>query len=115
MTDHAKFTVSLSYEDIAIPPFEDILILTTKCRHGKNGLALALDHLALRDDFDLIELQEELVEAILINKRLLQRMPADTIINILRANVFPGISPGEYIKVDFHVRITHDAIQGVIE
>ena len=65
-----KFTLSLEFEDVSLPPFKDILILGRGCPHGKRGIAQCFNLLA-PDSFDLIVLKDEAVQAMLGSKSLL--------------------------------------------
>ena len=103
--DKMKFSVSLDFESISLPPFKDILILGKKCNQGKIGVSRCLDLLA-PDNFQLVELDDETVEAIFVNKKILNRMPKGKVIEILKEQVFPYITKEEIIKVDFTVRIS---------
>jgi hypothetical protein len=109
-----NFYVSLSFEGVSLPPFQDILLLGRKCPHGKSGISKCLSLLE-PDGFEMIELDHETVEAMLVNKRILKRMPAEKVIKILREKVFPYITKGEIIRVDFHVKISFDTIEGTLE
>jgi hypothetical protein len=113
-TATAEYSVSLSFEGVSLPPFEDILILGKKCPHGKIGVTACLQLLA-PDDFELVELDNDHVEALLISKRLLKRMPQAEIVRILQDCVFPRISKGEVVKVDFKVRVFYQNITGRLE
>ena len=109
-----NFSVGISFEALTLPPFQDILILGKKCPHGKQGTSKCFNLLS-PDDFELVELDDEIVEAMLINKRILKRMPAEKIIEILKQKVFPFISSGETVKVDFKVKIWYDSFEGKLE
>ena len=114
MKDKPRFLMSLSFEEISIPPFRDILVLGRKCPHGKVGISKCLNLLA-PDDFEIVELEDPLVEAILVSKRILSRMPAAKVIEILRERVFPYIVKGEVIKVDFKVKTIYDDFEVTLE
>ena len=110
MKHDATVFVSLSFKEISLPPFRDILILARKCPHGIRGLSQCMNALA-PDDFDLIELEDPLVEAILVSKRILKRLPAEKIVEVLQQKVFPYITKGETVKVDFKVTLTYDKVE----
>lgn len=84
MPENARYSVSLEFEDISFPPFKDILIITNKSEYGKQGVLLALDSLVLREEFELLDIDDEVVTGVLIAKRLLLRMPKAKIFEILR-------------------------------
>ncbi len=109
-----NYSVTLDYESVNLPPFQDILILSRKCPIGMIGISKCMGLIA-PDGFEIIEVDDKTVEALLINKQLLKRMPIKTILDILSARVFPYLSPGEIVKVNFHVKITHSKIEGFLE
>ena len=108
------YSVSLSFESISLPPFEDILILGSKCPLGKFGISKCLDLLS-PDEFEFFEFDDETIGCILLNKRILKRMPKEEIVQILKKNVFPYIESGEIVKVNFPVKVTIKDIEGSLE
>lgn len=106
-----KFSLQLSFEEIKLPPFEDILILGKKCPQGKIGVYKSFE-LLVPNEFETFEIEDEIVEAIFINKRVLKKLDKDNIIEILREKVFPYISESEILKVDFKLRIFYDSVEG---
>lgn len=110
---NAKYTVNLSFEQIKLPPFEDVLIVGSKTPQGKMGVSKAFEFL-VPDEFECIDIPDERVEVIFINKLILKKIDKDKIIKILTDNVFPYISSREIIKVDFKVKLYFEAIEGNI-
>ncbi|MCB9554949.1 MAG: hypothetical protein H6707_02520 [Deltaproteobacteria bacterium] len=96
--------VDLRFSAIKLPPVRDILVLGRKHPNGKAGVMECFRFIA-PDEFEMIEIGDEdpVVEAVLINKRILKRMNADGVLGVLRQHVFPFISSGEAINVDFEV------------
>jgi len=109
-----SFKLSISFETVFLPPFKDIMLLGKKCPHGKTGVSKSLSLLA-PNSFDLIELHDDKVEAMLINRQLLNRMSEKRIIQILKENVFPHVLDDEIIKVDFDLKILISDIEGTFE
>lgn len=108
----AQYNVHMSFHSIKLPPVTDILILGKKFPHGKVGVSEAFKLIA-PDEFDMFEIDEDdVVEAVLINRTILKRMPAEKVIELLRQKVFPYVSKGEAIKVDFTVTINFENIMG---
>ncbi len=106
------FSVSLSLEAIKLPPVQDILVLAKRLPQGKVGVLESFRFIA-PDEFEMYDVDEESeVEAVLINKRILKRMPLERVLDVLRAYVFPHVSAGEAVKVDFTVRIDYTKITG---
>jgi len=110
MNKSIKYTVCLSFNEIKLPPFEDILVLGKHSPHGKNGISKSFEFL-IPNGFEVIEITHENVECIFINKRILSKMPVDKIIKILTDNVFPFITEAEIVKVDFKVTISYSLIE----
>ena len=113
-TEEMKFTLSISFEEISLPPFRDILILGKKCPQGKHGVVKCFN-LLVPNGFEMIELDHEIVEAVLVSKKILKRLPSEKIIDILRTRVFPRITRGEIIKVDFNIKMYFENIEVSIE
>ena len=57
MDEGARYSVSLNFEGIRLPPFEDILLLGTRCPQGKMGIAKCLDFLE-PDSFELVDIDD---------------------------------------------------------
>ncbi len=110
MKAKVNYSVSVSFQNVSLPPFEDVLILTRKSQFGKIGLSGSIN-LLQPDVFEILEFPEnELVEMILVNKRILKRIPQSTLLHILEQKVFPYITIGEIVKVDFKVKIAYESI-----
>ena len=106
-----KFAVKLSFEETRLPPFEDILILGKRCSQGKIGVYKSME-LLMPNEFETLTIEDEIVETIFVNKRILKKLDKDKIIAVLRENVFPYISECEILKVDFKIRFFYDSIRG---
>lgn len=109
-----SYSVKMDFETVTLPPFKDILILAKKCPVGMSGITKCMG-LMTPDGFDLVELDDSIVEAIIINKQITKRLPLAEVLAILKAKVFPSISQGEIVKIDFHVKISYNRIEGFLE
>jgi hypothetical protein len=110
--DHnRKYCLNLSFEEIKLPPFDDILILGRKCPHGKMGVSRSFDYL-VPNEFLAFDLDDEHIETVFINKKLIRKMDEKSVMTILREKVFPYISNTEIVKVDFKVRIQYEVFEG---
>ena len=107
----AKYSIQLSFEEIRLPPFDDILILGKKNPQGKIGVYKSFD-LLVPNEFNVFEVDDAVVEAVFINKRILKKMDKDRIIDLLREKVFPFVSESEILKVDLRLKIFYDGIEG---
>lgn len=106
-----KFSVQLSFEEIRLPPFEDILILGKKCPQGRIGIYKSFE-LLVPNEFETFEIEDEIVEAIFVNKRVLKKLDKDKVLKVLKEKVFPYVSESEILKVNFKLRIIYDSIEG---
>jgi hypothetical protein len=104
-----KYSVKLSFEEIKLPPFEDILVIGKKSPQGKIGIT-KLFELLVPNEFETIDIDDQKVEAIFINRKILNKIELEKIMKILRKKVFPYISPSEILRVDFKLRIYYDTI-----
>ena len=105
-----KYSIDLRFEEIKLPPFQDILVLGKNSPQGKIGLGKSFE-LLVPNGFDIIEINDGRVEAVFINKKILTKISSDKIIDILKSKVFQFISEGELVKVDFKVSISYTNIE----
>lgn len=98
-----KYSVQLSFEEIHLPPFDDILILGKKIPQGKHGVLKSFEFL-LPNEFEVIEIDDEMVEPIFIYKKVFKKMDKEDIIKILKDKVFPFMSEREVLKVNFKLK-----------
>ncbi|MCC8423489.1 hypothetical protein [Mucilaginibacter sp. UR6-11] len=105
-----KYSINLNFEQIKLPPFQDILILAKNSPQGKIGLSRSFE-LLLPNGFEMIELEDELIEAVFVQRNILHKIPADKVMKLLREHVFPTVCEGEIIRVDFKINISVDNIK----
>lgn len=109
--NQATYSISLSFEEIKLPPFQEILVVGKNSPQGKIGISKSFE-LLIPNGFEIIDTIEcEKVEAVFINKRISKKMPIDKIMKILNDKVFPYISEGELIRVDFKIKISFNEIE----
>jgi hypothetical protein len=109
-----NYSVNLDFESIKLPPVTDILVLGKKVPQGKHGILHSFE-LILPDTFELIEVENAAfptIDAVIINKAILMKLPKAEILHVLEENVFPYVARGETIKVNFDVRIYQKNITG---
>lgn len=105
-----KYEVKLSFEEIKLPPFEDILLVTKNGPYGKIGLLKSIDSL-VPNEFEQISVDNSLVEVLLVNKKLIKKVGEQNIIKTLEKNVFPYASDSEIIKIDFKLKILNNTVE----
>jgi len=99
------YTINLSFEEIKLPPFQDILVLAKNSVQGKIGLSKSFE-LLVPNGFETIDVDNENIETVFVNKNILAKIEKEKVIRILEKNVFGFISEGELISVDFKINIT---------
>lgn len=110
MENPVKYTVSLNFEEIKLPPFEDILVLGKESPHGKNGISKSFEPL-IPNGFEIVNVDHDNVDCFFVNKRIIAKMPVDKIIKILEKSVFNYVSQSEIVKVEFKVKVSFDTIE----
>lgn len=105
-----KYSININFEEIKLPPFQDILIVGKNCAQGKIGLSKSFE-LLLPNGFETIDVIDDRVEAIFVNNHILKKIPAEKVLDILSNNVFPYISDGELIRVDFKINISIENLE----
>ena len=109
----ASYNVTLEFAAIKLPPVTDILVLGRKHPQGKQGVMESFRFTA-PDEFEMFDIgdEEPNVEAVLIHNRILKRLPKDEVIRVLQKYVFPFVTRGEAVNVDFHVKMRFESVKG---
>ena len=110
METTVKYTINLNFEEIKLPPFQDILVLGRNSPHGKNGISKSFE-LLIPNGFEIIDTSHPNVECVFVNKRISAKMPVEKIVKILEKRIFPFVSEAEILKVDFKVNISYSSIE----
>ncbi len=105
-----KYSIDLSFEEVQLPPFQDILVVGKNSPQGKIGLSKSLE-LLLPGGFEIIEVQETNVEVVIISKKILKKIPFKQILKLLSKKVFPYVASGELLKVDLKLNFSYDTFK----
>jgi hypothetical protein len=108
MDNNIRYSINLNFQEIKLPPFDEILILGKNSPHGKLGISKSFE-LLLPNGFEIIDIDDEKVEAIFVNKRIMAKLPKDKLIKLLRDKVFPYVTEGELVKVDLKVTLSYSS------
>lgn len=107
----ALYSINLSFEEIKLPPFQEILVIGKNSQQGKIGISKSFE-LLIPNGFEVFDdIDCEKVEAVFVNKRILKKMPKEKMLIVLNEKVFPFISEGELVRVDFKVKISYNEIE----
>lgn len=74
-----KYSISLSFQEIKPPPLDEILILGKNSLHGKHRISKSFE-LLIQNRFNDIEVEDEKVEAIFVNKRIVAKLPKEKLV-----------------------------------
>jgi len=101
------YGIDISFEELKLPLFHDVLVLAKNAVQGKFGLGKSLDLLA-PGVFQTVdtEVESERIEAVFINRKLLTKISIEQLIGILQRHVFEYVGEGELIQVDMKIRIS---------
>ncbi|WP_010665470.1 hypothetical protein [Marinilabilia salmonicolor] len=109
-SNSTKYSVNLGFEEVKLPPFEDILIVGRKSQQGKRGVT-KLFELLVPNEFETVDLEHPNVEVVFVNRRILKKIELNHVMEILKEKVIPYISPSEILKVDFQLKVHYDTIE----
>ncbi len=112
-TGRKKYSIDLNFSSIAFPPIHDVLVLGRKSPQGKKGLSLCFELIA-PGCFEMISIDDGPAEAILINKTVLKKLDKNSILEILKREVFPYLSDNEILNVKLNMRISVESIKGMM-
>lgn len=104
------YTVNLEFQEVKLPPFRDVLVVAKNARQGKIGLAKSFE-LLIPNGFEVLEPEDDCVEVVFVHRNVLAKLNKERVLSILSKNVFPFISIGEIIKVDFNI---HIAVKNIV-
>ncbi|PPL02763.1 hypothetical protein [Parapedobacter indicus] len=107
MNASKTYGIDISFEELKLPLFHDVLVLAKNAVQGKLGLGRSLDLLApgVFQSIDT-EVESERIEAVFINRKLLTKIPVEHLMRVLQRHVFEYVGEGELIQVDMKVRIS---------
>lgn len=110
-TNGVRYNIDLSFEEIKLPPVQDILVLGKNSHYGKIGILKSFE-LLVPNGFEVVEVTtHDNVDAVLVSKRILNKISKEKILEILKDKVFAVVSEGEVLKVDFKVTISYSNVK----
>jgi hypothetical protein len=112
-TGRKKYSIDLNFSTITFPPIHDILVLGRKSPQGKKGLSLCFELLA-PGNFEMMDIEEGPAEAVLINKAILTKLDRNSILELLKREVFPYLAENEILNVKLNMQISVESIKGML-
>jgi hypothetical protein len=110
MENLMKYSISLRFHEVKLPPFDEILVLGKNSPHGKLEIFKSFEHL-IPNGFEVVDVEDEKVEAIFVNNRIIAKLPKEKLIKLLRDKVFPYVSQGELLKVDLKITVSYSSTE----
>lgn len=105
-----KYSITVSFEEIKLPPVEDILVIGSKSPQAKAGVSKLFEFLT-PDKFEPVEMDDPKVEIVFINRKILDKINADHLLRILQHNMIPFFSPDKILNVDLKLQIRFNSIE----
>ena len=100
-----KITMGMEIELFDFPPFEDALVLAKQSPVGPKAAKKMMDTLC-PNSYELITVNDEIVEAMIIKKQLLQMAEEQKIVDSILEEVRPYVSIQTIIKVKCNIKIS---------
>ena len=100
-----KGSVNMEIKTFKIPPSGDVLVLAKRCPIGSQAAKTMLESVA-PDQFELIGLEDDLLEAILVKKYLFMRVEKEKLIKIIVEEARQIMGPECMVTVKCDVILT---------
>lgn len=108
--DQDQIAVKMKLRVFMVPPINDALVIGKNAPIGSEAWRRALA-LLLVLPFESIKIEDDIIEEILVQKRILRKIPQDRLIMLIYNKVKPFMSPEEVIHLDIHAELfTEDII-----
>lgn len=96
--------IDMEMSSFELPPSGDVLVLGKHCPIGPTAAKKMLDY-AAPDYFELIRCQDEIVEAMLVNKSIFYRVEKERFINMIIDEVKKNMGPACMISVSCNITV----------
>jgi len=100
-----KSLVDMEFTTFKIPPSGDILVLGKRCAIGPRAGKRMLDTVA-PDQFELVQLEDDLIDGILVKKQLFSMVDKDSLINALIEELKPIMSDQSMLTIKCDITVT---------
>ena len=110
MAESHNHIVRLKFEEVKLPQSIEILVVGKNSFPGKMAVLKSLELLS-PDSFETIESDHDMVEAVIVNKKVLRKLSKKNVGQALAEKVFPFISEGELLMVELKTTILGSSIE----
>ena len=97
-----KAEISMRLSEFEMPPMQDVLIVGKKAPIGPEGARRMADALS-PDQYDIIRIDHEAIEAVVIRKSLLNILPKEKLIPLVLEEGGRIATPSMIIKVQVNI------------
>ncbi len=106
LPNEPKFLITARIkEEFSIPPITDGLIIGKEAAIGVNALQKAL-RLLIPDEFDHIEIQDEIINSMLIRSSITKRLSQKRVVHFLLEQVKPFMVADDILQLQLDTEIT---------
>lgn len=100
-----KTTIDMELSVFEIPPAGDVLVLARHCPIGQEAARRMLEAVA-PDQFEFIEMDDEIVETIVVRKHLLLRVEKKRLLKAILEEAKPIMGPNCMLTIRCSVKIS---------
>lgn len=101
----ARIDLNLRLSRFRLPPVESALAIGRRAVIGSNAMAKALDEM-LPDQFLKIDVEHAAIEAIIVRKQHLTRVPQDRLVNILLRHAERFMTDSDTLHFDIALEVS---------
>jgi hypothetical protein len=105
LPNEPKFLITAKVKEFSIPPITDGLIIGKDAAIGVSALQKAL-RLLIPEEFDHIEIQDEVINSILIRCSITRRLSEKRVVTFLLEQVKPLMVADEILQIQLDTEIT---------
>ncbi|QEK11247.1 hypothetical protein FQB35_02050 [Crassaminicella thermophila] len=77
-----KAEINIRLSEFEMPPMQDVLIVGKRAPIGAEGARRMVDILS-PDQYDIIKIEHDTIEAIVVRRTLLKMLPKDKLVNLI--------------------------------
>ena len=99
-----RIDVEMKFSEFEIPPVKDALVIGKAAAIGQNA-AKRMIEAAAPEQFTLIPIEDDVIEAIFVKKTISQMVPEEPLTDLIVSEVKPIMIDSMLIKVEFQISV----------
>lgn len=104
-SDQDQLAVKMKLRVFMVPPINDALVIGKNAPIGSEAWRRALALLLVLPFVSIKIDDDEVIEEILVQKRILKKIPQEKLVGMIFSKVKPFMSPEEVIHLDIHAEL----------